>query len=115
MAWIQVTGVARARKVLSPKKYKLRADRVARESIYEIGLDAQRHAPVDTGLLSSTMTSQIERSSKAPSGVWDLLQGTEYTLVQEFEHSTKSAFIRNAVWKEGPKFKKSLEREMKRR
>lgn len=114
-AWIEVKGVDKTMEVLSPKGFKLKADRIARETIYEIGLEAQRNAPVDTGLLSSTLTSHIQRSHKAPSGVWDLLQGTEYTKRQEFEHATKSAFIRNAVWKETPKFKQALEREFKRR
>lgn len=113
MAWIEIKGMNDAMKMLSPKGFADDADKIAEGSMRRIGADAANRAPVDTGLLQSTMTSEIRRSNSATRGVWDLLQGTDYTLVQEYEHVTQGAFIRNAVWAEEPRFKAAIEDRFK--
>lgn len=116
MVRISVKGIKRTiTSKLSDPTAEEDADKLAEGSMRRIGTDAANRAPVDTGLLRNTMTSGIRRSTSADTGVWDLIQETEYTLVQEFEHKTKSAFIRQAVWNETPRFKEVLEERFKRR
>ncbi len=112
MAMFEVKGVSRVmRGKLSSRGAVDKADRVTRDSMYTIGRNARRNAPVDTGLLRSTMVTGIRPTPGVDRGSWEMVQGVEYTLVQEYEHSSKSAFIRNAFWDEGPKFKDKLKRE----
>lgn len=91
------------------------ADRIAQGSMMRIGTDAANHAPVKTGLLQRTMTTGIQRSDSAPKGVWDMIQKTDYTLVQEYEHRSKSGFIRNSVSAEEPRFQKATEERFKKK
>lgn len=109
MAWIKVEGIdSTIKSKLNVKGSAQAADEIAEGTMRRVGTDAANKAPVDTGLLQSTMTSEITRSNASPSGVWDLLQGTDYTLIQEYEHASQSAFIRRAVWAEEPRFKSAL-------
>lgn len=116
MVRIAVIGINKTiRNKLSDPNAEEDADKLAEGSMRRLGTDAANRAPVDTGHLRNTMTSGIRRSTTADKGVWDLIQETEYTLVQEYEHRTKSAFIRQAVWNETPRFKEVLEERFKRR
>lgn len=102
---------------LTDKTAPADADNLVRDSIHRLGGRASGRAPVDTGLLSSTMISGIHKSYSDGSElhpVWDLLQRTEYTLVQEFEHKSQDRFIRDSAIEERPKFKQELERRYKK-
>lgn len=81
----------------SSKKVHDKADDIARSSIYEIGRKASQTAPVDTGRMRDSLVSAIRRTPSVPKGMWEMPQTVPYTLVQEFEHKTKSRFIYNAV------------------
>jgi len=91
------------------------ADKLAEGSLRRIGTDAANRAPVDTGHLRNTMTSGIERSVSAQKGVWDLIDGTDYTMVQEYEHRSKSGFIVNSVRAETPRYAQVVEERFKKR
>lgn len=91
------------------------ADRLAQGAMMRIGTDAANRAPVKTGLLQRTMTTGIQRSESKPKGAWDMLQETEYTLVQEFEHKSKSHFIEDSVDVERPRFQDAMEQRFKKR
>lgn len=99
---------------LSDKNALEDADRLAQGAMVRIGTDAANRAPVKTGLLQQTMTTGIQRSKSKPKGAWDLLQETEYTLVQEFEHKSKSHFIENAVMTEAPHFYTAMEERFRK-
>ncbi|MFS0562621.1 HK97 gp10 family phage protein [Terribacillus sp. 179-K 1B1 HS] len=76
------------------------ADEEAEKFIRNVASDASKMAPVDTGKLSNSLPAGVEREG---SGIWVIRDGTDYTLVQEYTHKTKKAFIRTAVWdNEGP-------------
>lgn len=93
-------------------------DKIAQTSIHRLGGRASERAPVDTGLLSGTMISGIHKNygeSSAHKSAWELLQRTEYTLVQEFEHKSKDRFIRDSAIEERPNFRKDLEDRFKKR
>lgn len=108
-------GVDAALKGLTDETAVEDADKLAEGSIRRIGTDAANRAPVDTGHLRNTMTSGIERSQSAPKGVWDLINQTDYTLIQEFNHKSKSGFIRNSVDAESPRFKEIISERFKKR
>lgn len=88
------------------------------QSIHRLGGKASDRAPVDTGLLSSTMISGIHKNYGESSDVrsnWELIQRTDYTLEQEFGHVSKSRFIRDSAIEERPNINKDLERRFKKR
>lgn len=86
-------------------------DKLAENAMKRIQLSAYKRAPEDTGFLKSNLLADENRRRTAgvKSGGWDLIDGTEYTIVQEYEHRSQSAFIRNSVWEERPKFKREVE------
>lgn len=109
---IKVKGVNSTVNKLLDKNAEQDADQLTFNAIHRMGQDASNRAPVDTGLLSSTMISGIDKRSNAD---YALYQATEYTLVQEFEHATQSAFIRNSADTEKPKFRHDLNKRFRGR
>src|SRR5699024_1051413 len=87
-------------------------DKLAEHSMKRIQMGAFQKGPVLTGFLTSNLLADENRRRTAgfKKGSWDLIDGTDYTLVQEYEHRTKSAFIRRSVWDEEPKFVKAIEK-----
>lgn len=92
-------------------------EKLTYESAMRLGVAANRRAPVLTGLLSGTLISGIERDYTSPKEfpIYEMLQRTDYTVFQEFNHATKSGFIRNSVIEEKPKFRQALEGRYKKR
>lgn len=98
---------ARARvSVVGDKKMARKLQRMASEAqpevsdvlehgIRTIANEASANAPVKTGKLANSLPAGVEQESALS---WVMRDGTEYTLVQEYTHATKKAFIRNAVW-----------------
>lgn len=87
-------------------------DKLAEHSMKRIQSSAFQKGPVDTGFLTSNLAADENRvrTSGVPTGSWDLVDGTEYTIRQEFEHASKSGFIRDSVIEEEPKFKEAVEK-----
>lgn len=109
MRGIKVEGIGTTiRNKLSTTGIDENADRISRDTIYNIGRKAKTAAPVDTGLMRSSLVTGIQPTDRGRLGSWDMVQTVPYTLVQEYEHKRRSAFIRNAVSAEKPAFKKRL-------
>jgi|SRR5690625_4424477 len=87
-------------------------DDLAENSMKRIQMGSFNKAPELTGFLKSNLVAEEnrKRTEGIPSGSWDLIDGTDYTLVQEFEHRSKKAFIRRSVWDEEPRFKKDVKK-----
>lgn len=73
---------------------------------------AFRRGPVLTGFLTSNLIADEnrKRTQGMDKGSWDLMDGTDYTLVQEYTHRSKSGFIRDSVNEEKPKFRNEIEK-----
>lgn len=86
-------------------------DKLAEHSMKRIQMGAFRRGPVDTGFLTSNLAADEnrKRTEGTDTGSWDLVDGTEYTIRQEFEHRSKKAFIRDSVIEEKPKFEKAVD------
>lgn len=114
----KVSGVGKTiSRKLTDKTAAADADRLASESIHRYGSRASDRAPVDTGLLSSTMISGIHKDyagSTENYPIYEQLQRTEYTMRQEFEHKSQDRFIRDSAIEERPNFRESLERRYKK-
>lgn len=57
--------------------------------------EAAREAPVDSGMLRNSITASPEKIDDTR---WQFGSNVEYARKQEYEHATKKAFIRKAVW-----------------
>lgn len=86
-------------------------DKATRNSMRRIQHSSFQKAPVDTGFLTSNLVADENRvrTPGIKSGSFDLLDGTEYTLVQEYEHKSQSSFLRDSVWDEQPKYERDIE------
>lgn len=116
---IKISGVGKTiKRKLTDKAAASDADSLVSDSIHRFGGRASDRAPVDTGLLSSTMISGIYKdysSSSENHPTYELLQRTEYTLIQEFGHRSQDRFIRDSAIEERPKFRKNVEERFKKK
>lgn len=112
---IKVKGIKRTQNKLKDKTAEQDADNIAKDSIYNIGHKASARAPVNTGLLSSTMISGIDKDVNQKMGKWNILQRTEYTLAQEYEHKQHSGFLRNSSKEERDNFRFNVKKRFKDR
>lgn len=115
---MKVSGVGSTiRSKLTDDKAVKDADKIAGDSMHSLGTRASERAPVDTGLLSSTMISGIHKDygSGELFPKWELLQRTEYTLTQEFGHASKDRFIRDSAIEERLLFVKSISDRFKKK
>lgn len=87
-------------------------DALAENSMKRIQSGAFRRGPVLTGFLTSNLIADEnrKRTQGMDKGSWDLMDGTDYTLVQEYTHRSKSGFIRDSVNEEKPKFRNEIEK-----
>jgi len=109
---IKVIGAdATAKKLIERANMSDEFDEATENSMKRVQLGAFHKAPELTGFLKSNLVADEnrKRTEGVPKGSWDLVDGTDYTLIQEFEHRNKAAFIRRSVWDEEPKFRKDVE------
>lgn len=87
-------------------------DDISENSMKRIQLSAFKKGPVLTGYLTSNMVADENRRKISTSDKveYQLIDGTKYTLVQEFGHRYKSDFIRSSVETERPKFYRAVEK-----
>lgn len=87
-------------------------DALAENSMKRVQSGAFRRGPVLTGFLTSNLIADENRgrTEGVGKGSWDLVDGTDYTLVQEYTHRYKSGFIRDSVNEEKPKFHKEVDK-----
>jgi|SRR5699024_5485089 len=112
-AKISVIGVERtARNLRKLSKMDDDFDKLAEHSMKRVQSGAFKRGPVDTGFLTSNLAADENRvrTNGVAKGSWDLIDGTDYTLVQEYEHRSKSGFIRDSVNEEEPKFKRAVDK-----
>ena len=90
------------------------------DSMKRMQLNSFKRAPVKTGFLSSNLLAEenVRNYSNKNYRSIRLIDGTEYTLVQEFTNRRKPAFIRTSIREEYPKLGRELSawaREVARR
>ena len=95
-----------AKKLATKANARDEVEDITENSMKRIQSSAFKRAPVLTGYLSSNLAAPENRINVSTDKQIRqlLMDGTEYTLVQEFEHASKSAFIRNSVREERDKY-----------
>ena len=95
-----------AKKLATKANARQEVEDITENSMKRIQMGAFKKAPVLTGFLSSNMAAPENRINASTSKQiqQQLIDNTDYTLVQEFEHASKSAFIRNSVREERDKY-----------
>lgn len=69
---------------------------------------AHIYAPEKTGNLKRNLISK-KNVKKEEKGIRVLIDGTDYTLVQEYTNPRLPAFIRKSIWEHGPKYRNEVE------
>lgn len=80
-------------------------DREIERSVRTMSNNAAQNAPVKTGKLRASIPASVEKNGEMD---WEFGSPVPYATRQEFEHQTKRAFLRNAVWSETPVLKAKL-------
>lgn len=85
---------------------------IIENSMKRIQSSAFKRGPVLTGYLTSNLLATENRESTVSSSSieYRLLDGTEYTLIQEYTNPRKPDFIRSSVVEEGPKLMNDINR-----
>lgn len=85
---------------------------IIENSMKRIQSSAFKRGPVLTGFLTSNLLANENREGSVSSSSveYRLIDGTDYTLVQEYTNPRKPDFLRSSVTEEGPKLKRDLNR-----
>lgn len=92
---------------LSTKETAKEIDAILNSNMQEFAQNAARRAPVDTGRLRNSLLAYTGKVSELH---YEMTEGTEYTLYQEFWNSRgKSAFIRSSLYEQVEVLKKDID------
>lgn len=82
------------------------------EGVDAMAEGAYDNAPVETGALRSSILASVKRE-----GLMEYIFGSHlpYAQRQEYEHKTKKAYFRRAIWAETPQLESKLAITIKRR
>lgn len=87
------------------------AEEETEKTVRRVASEAAVDAPVDTGKLSNSLPAGVEKLGPAE---WGIIDGTDYTLVQEYTHASKKAFIRKAIWNNEDRYPAELKARLKK-
>jgi hypothetical protein len=80
-------------------------DRVTEKHTRLMANEASHAAPVKTGRLASSIPPSVEKEQEM---VWIFGSDVEYAQRQEYEHRTKKAFFRKAIWDGRASFREEI-------
>ena len=80
-------------------------DREIERSVRTMANNSAQNAPVKTGKLRASIPASVEQHGEMD---WEFGSPVPYATKQEYEHRTKRAFLRNAVWSETPVLKAKI-------
>lgn len=81
------------------RELKRRVGLVIEEGTRDMAEQAYQYAPKDTTALAQSIIASVEREAPL---TWYFGSTMPYAQRQEYEHKTKSAYFRRAIWKETP-------------
>lgn len=85
-------------------------DKITETYARKMASEAANNAPVDTGALKNSLASSPQ-PSKQPH-VWQWGSNLPYATRQEFEHRTRKAFVRKAIWNNEDAYKQAVLRRL---
>lgn len=94
------------RNKLRDPKVQEELDRVIMTTMQNFAQQAASRAPVDTGRLRNSLLAYTYRHALLD---WRTLEGTDYTMIQEYEHKSKSGFVRNSFTEQFMQMEKDLQ------
>lgn len=111
----QVSGIDRVQRNLGTKAAKdlTKAIHVdINEGVSEMAELSYDYAPVDTGALRASILASVQRQ-----GPMEFIYGSTlpYAQRQEYEHKTKNAFFRRAIWAKTPEIQDKIGFTIKRK
>lgn len=71
-------------------------DKITETYARKMASDSAGMAPVDTGALKNSLASSPRQAPEPHTWQWG--SDKEYATRQEYEHKTKKAFVRKAIW-----------------
>ena len=83
-------------------------DELTDKYMRRIQVTAHSYAPEKTGNLKRNLISK-NNVKKEDKGIRVLIDGTDYTLVQEYTNPRLPAFIRKSIWEHGPEYRREVE------
>lgn len=84
-------------------------DNVTETYTRKMANESSSNAPVLTGDLRASIAASPRKLSE---GLWEYGSDLEYARIQEYEHHTYYAFIRNSVWNNEQPYKDAAKREV---
>lgn len=108
---IKAQGIDSAIKGFSKRSLEARgvADKVTETYTRKMANESAKNAPVLTGDLRASIASSPLRLKL---GTWQYGSDLDYALIQEYEHHSKSGFIRNSLWNNEKPYQDALKREV---
>lgn len=103
----QIKGLQNTLDKLSADPIRKAVDEVTEDTTYKMVNHATQNAPRLHGRLAGSIASSPTKRAEAS---WTWGSDMPYATRQEYEHATRRAFIRNAVWTYEPYYFNMIER-----
>jgi hypothetical protein len=99
---IEFDGVGNVKRKLgkgAANRLRKRIGHAIKEGTYDMAEQAYENAPKDTTALANSIMGSVEREAPL---TWYFGSTLPYAQRQEYEHKTKKAYFRRAIWQETP-------------
>ena len=108
---IKATGVKEAlERIGNPDELIKKLDEVTEQNTRLMANNAASKAPVDTGLLRSSIPASVEKEQEM---VWQFGSNVPYARRQEYEHRSKKAFFRRSLWEGRTKYRGDIQKTIR--
>lgn len=94
-----VDGVKRKLGKNAANKLRKRVGHAIKEGTYDMAEEAYENAPKDTTALANSIIGSVQQEAPL---TWYFGSPLPYAQRQEYEHKTKKAYFRRAIWQETP-------------
>lgn len=109
---IKASGVSEALEKLGDAAELIKElDQVTEKHTRLMSNEAATNAPVKTGKLASSIPKSVEQEAEM---VWIFGSDVEYATRQEYEHDTKKAFFRKALWNGRAPFREEVQETIRK-
>jgi hypothetical protein len=105
---VRVTGVSEVLRRIGEqgaRQLTQELDQVTERNVRTMANQAATNAPYKTGKLAASIPPSVEQIGDMD---WQFGSDVEYATRQEYEHSVKKGFLRNAVWDNREQFREDI-------
>lgn len=107
----QITGLNNTLRQLAPGPVKKDISAVTEKYAHKMASESAQKAPVLTSALANSITASVRQEGDH---TWTWGSHLEYATRQEYEHASRSGFVRQSVWDNQPLYYRDIQNVLNR-